>query len=252
MNDIVDGFHWLTTSSNWWGDDGLLARLREHLWYSLLATAIAVLIGLPVGALVGHVGRGRFAAASASNVLRAIPTIGVVTVLYRWRPLSLYPIVVSLAILAIPPIMLNVAAGIESVDRQTRDAARAMGLTPWQVLTRVELPCAMPFALAGLRSATNQVLATATIAGFRGLGGLGRYVFSGFGTQRYDVVYGATIAIIALILLVELGFVVIQRLVVSPGVRQAWRHRHAAELSAAAVPSISPALTPSPFGGPPP
>jgi osmoprotectant transport system permease protein len=127
-----------------------------------------------------------------------------------------------------------------------------MGFTPWQVLTRVELPCALPFALAGLRSAANQVLATATIAGFRGLGGMGRYIFSGFGTQRYDVVYGATIAIIALILVVELAFVGIQRLVVSPGVRQSWRTRPAVELSPTAVPSITPALTPPSLGGSPP
>lgn len=249
MSDLGEGLGWLTTAEHWWGDDGLLQRLGEHLWYSLLATLIAFVIAVPIGAFIGHTGRGRFLAASGSNVMRAIPTIGVVTVLYRWRPLSLYPIVVALAVLAIPPIMLNVSAGIDAVDRQVRDAARGMGLTPWQVLTRVELPCAMPFVLAGVRSAANQVIATATIAGFRGLGGLGRYIFSGFGNQRLDIVYGATIAVIALVLLVEVAFVGLQRLVVSPGVRTSRRPRPVAELSRTVVPSITRAFTPSSPGG---
>lgn len=242
MSDIVDGFRWLFEPSHWWGDDGLLRRLGEHAWYSLLSLAIAVAIAVPIGALIGHTGRGRFFAASTTNVMRAIPTIGVVTLLYRWRGVSLVPIVVALAVLAIPPIMLNVSAGIDAVDGQVRDAARGMGLTRWQVLTRVELPCALPFSLAGIRSAANQVIATATIAGFRGLGGLGRYIFSGYGTQHYDVVYGATIAIIGLVLLVEVMFVAIQRVVVPAGLRRSLpRSRVAIEASHGPVPSITPA-----------
>lgn len=221
MNDFLDGIRWLTDSAHWWGIGGIANRLREHVWYSLLATLLAMAFALPIGMIIGHTGRGRFVAASTGTVLRAIPTFGVVALLFIWKPLSLWPVLVSLAVLAIPPIMLNTAAGIDSVDPQARDAARGMGLTGWQVLTRVELPCAVPLILAGVRSAANQVIATATVAGFKGLGGLGRFIFTGYGTQHYDVVYGASVAVVIVVLVVELAFALLQSRLVSPGLQPA-------------------------------
>jgi osmoprotectant transport system permease protein len=94
-----------------------------------------------------------------------------------------------------------------------------MGLTGMQSLWQVEVPNALPLIIAGVRSAANQVIATATIAGFVGLGTLGVFIFSGSGTRRYEVVAGASIAVIALVLIVEAGFAMLQRVVVSPGVR---------------------------------
>jgi osmoprotectant transport system permease protein len=218
VNELIDGFQWLTTADNWWGDNGLAARIREHLWYSFLATLAAVVIGLPVGLAVGHTGRGRFLATNAAGVLRAVPTIGVVILVFRWRPLSLYPVLAALTVLAIPPIVLNSAAGIQSVDPAARDAARGMGYTGWQTLWKVEVPNALGLILAGIRSAANQVIATAAVAGYYGLGGLGRFLFLGFSGSRYDMVYGTTIAVVLVVLAVECAFALTQRWVVSPGI----------------------------------
>jgi osmoprotectant transport system permease protein len=218
VSDLIDGVHWLTTADNWWGADGIATRIREQLWYSLLATLAAVVIGFPIGLLVGHTGKGRFLATNAAGVLRAVPTIGVVILLFRWRPLSLYPILAALTVLAIPPIVLNTAAGIQSVDPAAKDAARGMGYTGWQTLWKVEVPNAMGLILAGIRSAANQVLATATVAGYYGLGGLGRFLFVGFAGSRYNIVYGATIVVVAVVLAVEGSFALAQRWIVSPGI----------------------------------
>ena len=220
MNDLVDGIHWVFTAEHWWGPGGILAALADHVRYSVIGLLIAAVIGLPIGMFVGHTGRGRFASTGVATALRALPTIGVVMLLFRWRPISIYPVLGALIVLAIPPIVLNTAAGIDAVDRDARDAARGLGLSPMQVLFKVEVPCALPLILAGLRSAANQVIATATVAGFGiGLGGLGTFLFSGFGTQRYEEVYGATILLVGLVLIVESGFVFLQRRLVSPGVR---------------------------------
>jgi osmoprotectant transport system permease protein len=219
VRTILDGFGWLTTAENWWGPNGIADALREHLWYSLLSLLGAAAIGLPVGLAIGHTGRGRFVAANLTGLWRAIPTVGVVGLLFTWRPLTLWPVLVALTILAVPPIVLNTIAGIDSIQPDVRDAARGMGLTATQSLWQVEVPNALPLIIAGFRSAANQVIATATIAGFVGLGTLGVFIFSGSGTRRYDVVAGASIAVIALVLIVEAGFAVLQRLVVSPGVR---------------------------------
>jgi osmoprotectant transport system permease protein len=225
MSDLVDGIAWLFDPENWWGANGIVVRLVEHVWYSLVATVCAVAIGLPIGLLIGHTGRGKFVAANLSGVLRAVPTIGVVIILFRWNPGSVWPILAALVVLAVPPVLMNAAAGVESLDPGVGDAARGMGLTGGQVLWRVELPCALPLVLAGVRSAANQVIATATVAGVYGLGGLGRFIFSGYGTQRLEVVYGATVAVVSLVLLVELLFAGLQRWTVSPGIRTAGGER---------------------------
>ncbi len=219
MRTILDGFGWLSTADNWWGPRGIAEAVREHLWYSLLALAGAVAIGFPVGLWIGHTGRGRFLAANLTGLWRAIPTVGVVGLLFTWRPLTLWPVLVALILLAVPPIVLNTAAGIDGIPPEVRDSATGMGLTGWQSLWQVEVPNALPLIIAGVRSAANQVIATAAIAGFVGLGTLGVFIFSGSGTRRYDVVAGASIAVIALVLLVEAGFALLQRVVVSPGVR---------------------------------
>lgn len=219
MEIILDGFRWLASSEAW--DDGLGTAIREHLWYSLLALVGAALIGLPAGLAIGHTGRGRFVAANVAGLWRAIPTVGVVGLLYEWRPVSLWPVLAALVVLAVPPIMLNTAAGIESISPDIRDAARGMGLTGWQSLWQVEVPNALPLALAGFRSAANQVIATATIAGFVGKGTLGVFIFSGASQGNYHEVAGTSIAVIALVLLVEAAFALAQRRAVSAGVRLA-------------------------------
>jgi osmoprotectant transport system permease protein len=209
----------LTTADNWWGPNGIAVAVREHVWYSLLSLAGAAAIGFPVGLAIGHTGRGRFLAANLAGLWRAIPTVGIVGLVFDWKPLTLWPVLVALIVLAVPPIVLNTAAGIDAIPPEVRDAARGMGLTGMQTLWQVEVPNALPLIIAGVRSAANQVIATATIAGFVGLGALGRFIFSGTGTRQYDVVAGASIAVIVLVLSVEGLFALLQRRFVSAGVR---------------------------------
>jgi osmoprotectant transport system permease protein len=215
----VEGLRWLLDPDNWWGPNGIAVAVVEHLWYSLLALAGAMAIGLPIGLAIGHTGRGRFAATNLAGLWRAIPTVGVVGLLFDWRPLTLWPVLVALIILAVPSIVLNTAAGIDAIAPDVRDAARGMGLTGRQALWQVEIPNALPLIIAGIRSAANQVIATATIAGFVGLGALGEFIFAGSGTRQYDVIAGASIAVILLVLAVEASFALMQRRLVSPGLR---------------------------------
>ena len=219
MSTIRGGFAWLFDPDNWGGSNGIGDAVFEHLWYSVVATVAAVVIALPIGVAIGHTGKGRFLAANISGAWRAIPTIGVVTIVFRWQPLSVWPVLIALVVLAIPPIVLNSVAGFDSVPPDVRDAARGMGLTRRQAIWQVEIPNALPLILAGVRSATNQVLATATVAGFVGLGTLGVFLYTGTRTQQYEVVAGASIAVIILVLTAEAGFALLQRVIVSEGVR---------------------------------
>jgi osmoprotectant transport system permease protein len=231
METLTDTIAWLTTADNWWGPTGILQRIWEHLQYSLLAVGLAALIALPAGLVIGHTGRAEPGAFALSGAARAVPTLGLLVLLGRWYPVQAWPVVVVLAVLAIPPILANTTAGIGGVDPAARDAAQGMGMTPLQVLTRVEVPLAAPLILAGVRSALLQVMATATIAAFAGLGGLGRFIIDGFAVRDDARVYGGSIVVAVLALVGEGLFAVAQRSAPSSGLR-----RRRAPLPSAIVP----------------
>ncbi len=222
---MTETINWLTTSSHWSGSDGIFARLLEHIWYSLLGVGIAALIALPIGLLIGHTGRGSLFAATLSNFWRALPTLGVVTLVFRLQPLSVWPVIVALVAIAVPPILLNTDVGIRSIDDTIRDAARGMGMTGWQALWKVEVPLAMPLIIAGFRSAAGQVIATATIAAFVGLGGLGRFIIDGYSNRDLGQITGGAVMVGVLALTVEGGFALLQR---SLGPKKAPRRKRVA------------------------
>lgn len=214
---------WLTSSATWSGPGGLGARIVEHLWYSLLAVVIAAVIAIPLGLWVGHTGRARWLV-SMANSLRAVPTLGLLFAVVLWLGPKiegdlafLVPSIVVLVILVIPPILSGVYAGVEAVDPAARDAARGMGMRGAQVVAQVEIPNALPLILSGLRSAFLQVIATATVAAYVGLGGLGRYLIDGIKTGDYVSTAGGAIVVSVLALVVDGVLALVQRVVVSPG-----------------------------------
>ena len=210
---------WLTSSQQWHGDDGIPHRLLEHLTYSGLSLLFAALVGLALGLLVGHTGRGAFAVASVANLARAIPTFGLVVLVVTLAGLSTTPVLVALVALAVPPILINTFEGVRGVDPDARDAARGMGMTGWEVLLKVEVPMALPLILLGLRVAAIQVVATATVAAYPGLGGLGRFIVDGLSRNDYELVIGGSAVVVALALVVQVVFTALRRVIVSPGLQ---------------------------------
>jgi osmoprotectant transport system permease protein len=203
MSAISDTWSWLTTAGNWTGSSGIPSRLWEHIQYALLALAIAAAIALPLGLLIGHTRRGANLAVAVSGVPRAIPTLGILVLLFRLSPLALWTAIVPLVVLAIPPILANTVVGIEGVDPAVRDAAEGMGMRASGVLFGVEIPLGLALVISGIRSATSQVIATATIVAYGGLGGLGRFIIDGYSIQNYGEVYGGAVLVAALALVAE-------------------------------------------------
>jgi osmoprotectant transport system permease protein len=218
-DQITAAWNWLTTSSHWNGGDGIPHRLLEHLGYSGLALAIAAVIALPLGALVGHTGRGGFVVVSLANLARAVPTLGLLLLVVTITSIGLTPVIVPLIALAIPPILVNTYEGIRGVDADIKDAAKGMGMKGPGVLLKAELPVAMPLILLGLRTAAIQVVATATIAAEAGIGGLGRFIIDGLSRKDYPSVVGGSVLVVLLAVVVQLAFIGIRRTFVSQGLR---------------------------------
>ncbi|MFD7437418.1 ABC transporter permease [Streptomyces sp. NPDC059861] len=202
---------WLTSGEQWSGPDGIAHRLAEHLQYSLLATLVAAAIGLPLGLLIGHTGRGAFLAINLASFGRALPTVGLVVLVFLASGLSMWPVYVALVALAVPAIVTNTHAGMTAVDPDVRDAARGQGMRGHQVLLQVELPLALPLIMTGLRLALIQVVATATIAAYVSFGGLGRYVFDGLAQRDLVQVLGGAVLVAVVAVALDLALSALQR-----------------------------------------
>ena len=220
ISSILEFF---TDPSTWSGPSGVPTRLFQHLWYTLVTVVIAAAIAIPLGLWVGHTGRAKWLV-SVANSLRAVPTLGLLfavsLVVGPYIPGDLAftaPSIAVLVLLAIPPILAGTYAGVEAVDPAARDAAAGVGMRGPQVLWQVEVPNALPLLLSGVKSAVLQVVATATIAAYLGLGGLGRYLIDGIALSDIGQAAGGALLVGVLAIVLEGVLTLVQRRVVSPG-----------------------------------
>ncbi|MEO3766318.1 ABC transporter permease subunit [Streptomyces sp. B8F3] len=214
MGTLADAWTWLTTGSNWSGPTGIGVRLGEHLYLTGMSLAIACAIALPTAFWLGHIGRGGTLAINISNVGRAVPTLAVLGLLML-TPLRMHgdwPTIIALVLFAVPPLLTNAYVGVREADRDVVEAARGMGMSGPQLLGRVELPLGYPLVMTGLRSATVQVVATATLAAIAGGGGLGRIITAGFRTYNTPMVVAGAFLVAVLALVLEVVLAVAGRL----------------------------------------
>ena len=213
MNDspFVESLRWLAEPSRWSGPAGIPLRTLEHLGYTALGVLLAALLAIPLGLAVGHTGRFKGLAVATAGAARALPTLGLVTLFALLMGIGLTAPLLSFVILAIPSLLAGAYSAVESADPATVDAARAQGMTEWQILTRVELPLGMPLLVGGVRGATVQVVATAMLAAYVGSGGLGRYIFQGLGSQDYPQMIAGSLLVIVLALVLDLALLLLQR-----------------------------------------
>jgi len=215
---LVSTWNWFTNPANWQGGSGIPVRSAEHVYYVFVSMGIAMLIALPAGIGLGHLGRGGLLAINVSNIGRAVPEFGVVILVFLLVGYGDTPILVALVALGVPPMVTNSYVGMRSVDPDIRQAARGVGMTGWQTLWQVELPIALPVIMAGIRTSAVQVMSTATLAAYVGLGGLGRYLIDGLATRELTQVVGGAIVVALLAVAIEAILALVQKQIVSEGV----------------------------------
>lgn len=225
MSSLHDAFVWLNDPLNWQGSQGVPHLTYEHLYISLFSVLIAAAIALPLALVLGHRGSGGGFTVVVTNVSRAIPTLALLTVFAATSiGFGNRATIIALAIFAMPPLLTNTYVGIRGVDRDVVEAARGMGLSEAMILGRVELPLAVPLIAAGFRTASVQVVATATLAALVGGGGLGQIINAGFGQQDQGKIFAGGLLVAALALITEGLLALVQR-AVTPGRETAGRSR---------------------------
>jgi osmoprotectant transport system permease protein len=221
VNLFAEVLAWFADPGHWQGSSGVPARIVEHLGYTVQAVVIAAVIAIPLGAVIGHTGRGSFLLVGIANGLRALPELGLLILLVLLTGIGLLPLTTTLVILGVPPLLAGTYAGVRNTDPAVVDAARGMGMREGEVLLKAELPIALPLIIGGLRTATLQIVATAAIGAYISLGGLGRYLIDGLALNDYPRMVAGAVLIAALALVVEGLLAGLQRLIVSPGLRTA-------------------------------
>ena len=220
MNAFGEAIRYLNDPLNWTRRNGILELLGEHVAISVIAVLAAMALAVPLGVALGHTGRGAGLIVAVSNVSRAIPTLALLTI-FAVTPIGFgnRATTIALAVFAVPPILANTYLGFREVDRDVKEAARAMGMSGAQVIVRAELPLASPLLMTGIRTATVQVVATATLAALVGGGGLGQIINLGFGQQDYGEIIAGALLVAALAVLTEAVLVLVSWAVI-PGPRR--------------------------------
>lgn len=229
MTLLADTVAWLTDPVNWTGPNGIPVRMAEHIAISAVSLAIALAIALPVGLYIGHTGRGANLAINTANVWRALPSLAVIAIalpitaaIDPQAGFKIYPTVIAMVVLAVPPILVNAYTGLREVDRDTVEAARGQGMSERQVLTRVETPLAVPVIVTGIRSGAVQIIATATLGAIFGFGGLGRFLVDGFAQFSLGgaaEMLGGVVLVAGLVIVTDLLFAGLQRRLTPRGIR---------------------------------
>lgn len=202
----------ITEPSHYAGPNGIDSRVGQHLAISFFVLSVASLLAVPVGLAIGHTGRGAKGVVAFAGGVRSLPTLGIITLIALNLGIGLRAPAIALIVLALPSILAGAYAGLQSIDRRTIDAARSVGMSEWQILRKVELPLGRTLLIGGIRAASLQVIATATLADYVGGGGLGRFIFLGLKTNDYPQMLAGSILVVGLAVLSEVVFSTVQRI----------------------------------------
>jgi osmoprotectant transport system permease protein len=241
VHEFVEAFRFIARNGAVAGGPALpsLSHLAlQTLKVGAIGVAISIAIAVPLGVWLGHVHRGSFVAINLGNVGRALPSLAVLAIGDAFLGLGLTVVELALVILAVPPIVTNAYLAVDGVDADLVDAARGMGMSAWQVLTRVELPLAVPLIFAGIRTAAVFVISTTTIASLAGFSGTLGDPIANETSYHFSGVLGAAICVAALALAVEGTLTLTQRALTPRGLRLV--ERELVSLPAATAPATRP------------
>ena len=194
-------------------------KLRQHILLSLVALLVAIAIALPVALLIRNTRLGAAIAINIGNVGRAVPSLAILALALPLLGIGFASALVALTALAIPPILINASTGLREVSKDVIDAARGMGLSGGQILSRIQLPIAAPVIFAGIRTSAVQTVASATLATFIGAGGLGDLIVEGLQRRGPEILLAGAISVAILAILTEVGFGALERAFTPKGLK---------------------------------
>jgi osmoprotectant transport system permease protein len=199
--------------------NNLVGQTVSFFELCLIPILLSIAIGVIIGILVYRNTVLSFAAINLSNLIRAVPVLAALFIFVPIFQVGFLPAAVALTLLGIPPVLLNTYVGLRGVDPAAIESARGMGMTSWQIMTRVQAPLVLPVLAAGVRTSAVQVVATAPLGGLIGAGGYGDYIIDGVNTLNTTEILAGSILVAGLALIVEVGMSWLERQLTPAGLR---------------------------------
>lgn len=196
-----------------------LGQTVAYLQICAISIVGAVIIGIALGAAVSRNSMLAFIAVNLSGLIRAIPVIATLIIFVPFFGFGLKPTLIALILLGIPPVLLNTYTGIRGVDPAMIDAAKGMGMTTWQIASKIQAPLVTPLVAAGVRTTAVQIVATATLAAFVGAGGYGDYIVDGISVFNYPELIAGSLAVAVVAIIIEVFMGWLQRRLTPVGIR---------------------------------
>ena len=196
--------------------NNLLTALQQHLLLVIVPLAIGLGLGLPLGLWSACSKLASITLINLFNGLRVIPSLAILFLAIPYFGLSFQSAAIALTLLVMPPILINTDVAFRAIDPMIQEAAKGMGMSPGQILRSIEIPLALPVVIAGIKTATVEVISSATLAAFIGAGGLGIFIVRGFALYDSAILLVGAIPVALLALLAELGLSSLQRAVQPP------------------------------------
>jgi osmoprotectant transport system permease protein len=199
--------------------DKLVQALWQHLLLVIVPLAVGLGVGLPLGLLSSRSRAAATVLINSFNSLRVIPSLAILFIAIPYFGLSFSAAAIALTLLVMPPILISTDVAFRSIDPAIREAAKGMGMAPDQVLRQVEIPLALPVIIAGIKTATVEVIASATLAAFIGAGGLGSFIVLGFSLYDNAILLVGAIPVAVLAIIAEVSLSALQRSLQPPTAR---------------------------------
>lgn len=197
----------------------LLVKIGEHLYISLIALGLGILVAVPLGIALTRTKRMAHIIISVAGVLQTVPSLALLALMIPILGVGEIPAIIALFIYSLLPILRNTYIGVKGVNKDLTDAAKGMGMTNFQSIIKVELPVSMPTIMAGIRLAAVYVVSWATLASYIGAGGLGDFIFGGLNLYKPELIIGGTIPVTIIALLLDLGLGKLEKVMTPIGMR---------------------------------
>ena len=197
----------------------LLNKTLEHLYISIMALILAMIVAIPLGILLSKKEKLSKVSLTIAGILQTIPTLAILALMIPLFGVGKVTAIIALFIYVVLPILNNTIVGVQNIDRNIVEAGRSMGMTNFQLMKDIELPLALPMVLSGIRLSSVYVISWAALASYVGAGGLGDLIFNGLALYEPEMIIVGTILVTLLALIVDLILAQIEKWIIPKGLK---------------------------------
>ncbi|MCY8485584.1 ABC transporter permease [Bacillus atrophaeus] len=197
----------------------MLYKTWEHLYISIIAVILGILVAVPLGVVLARMKKGAGAIIGIVNIVQTLPSLAILAFFIPLLGVGKVPAIVALFFYSVLPILRNTYTGIQGVNKNLLESGKGIGMTGWEQIRLVELPLAVPIIMAGIRTSTIYLIGWATLASFIGGGGLGDYIFIGLNLYQPEYIIGGAVPVTILAIIIDYLLAVTERKVTPKGLQ---------------------------------